>query len=152
MAIANDVKLGKNVKIPYPDMVNLYGCELGNNVFVGPFVEIQKGVKIGSGSRISSHTFICEGVSIGKKVFVAHGVMFINDKFSDSKNLKDWKMRKTIIEDNVRIGSNATLLPVKIGRGCIIGAGAVVVKNVPEKSIVVGNPGKVIRKFEKIKK
>lgn len=147
MAISNDVKLGKNVKIPYPEMVNLYGCDLGNKVFVGPFVEIQHGVKVGSGSRISSHSFICEGVTIGKKVFIAHGVMFINDKFSDSKNLKDWKMRKTVIEDNVRIGSNVTILPVKIGKGSIIGAGAVVVKNVPEKSIIVGNPGKVIRKI-----
>jgi acetyltransferase-like isoleucine patch superfamily enzyme len=149
MAIASDVKIGKNVKIPYPDMVNLYGCVLGDNVFIGPFVEIQRGVTIGSGSRISSHTFICEGVTIGKKVFVAHGVMFINDKFSDSKGLKDWKMRKTVIEDNVRIGSNATLLPVKIGKGSIIGAGAVVVKNVPDKSVVVGNPGVNINKKSK---
>lgn len=148
MPIASDVKLGKNVKIPYPDMVNLYGCELGDNVFIGPFVEIQKGVKVGKGCRIGSHTFICEGVKIGQKVLIAHGVMFINDKFSDSKKMgKGWILHKTKIEDNVRIGSNVTILPVRVGKGSIIGAGSVVVKNVPDKSIVVGNPGKVTRKI-----
>ncbi|KKU10942.1 MAG: N-acetylglucosamine-1-phosphate uridylyltransferase/acetyltransferase, partial [Candidatus Woesebacteria bacterium GW2011_GWB1_45_5] len=112
MAIAKNVKLGRGVKIPFPDLVNLYGCTLGANVFVGPFVEIQKGVRIGNSSRISSHTFLCEGVVVGKKVFIAHGVMFINDKFADAKG-KKWKLRKTYIEDGVRIGSNATVLPVR---------------------------------------
>jgi len=143
MAIAKNVKLGRGVKIPFPDLVNLYGCTLGANVFVGPFVEIQKGVRIGNSSRISSHTFLCEGVVVGKKVFIAHGVMFINDKFADAKG-KKWKLRKTYIEDGVRIGSNATVLPVRIGKSSIIGAGAVVTKNVPPKSVVVGNPAKII--------
>lgn len=150
MPIRNDTKLGKLVKIPFPDLVNIYGCKLGDKVFVGPFVEIQKGVKIGNGSRISSHSFICEGVTIGKKVFVAHGVVFINDKFSDSKSMGEgWKLRKICIEDNVRIGSNATILPVRVGKGSIVGAGAVVTKNVPENSIVVGNPAEIIGKTKK---
>jgi acetyltransferase-like isoleucine patch superfamily enzyme len=142
MSIKSDVKKGKGVKIPFPKLVNLYGCRLGPGVFIGPFVEIQKGVIIGDKSRISSHSFICEGVEIGKDVFVAHGVMFINDRFSDSKKMGSWKLRKTIVEDGVRIGSNATILPVRIGKGSIIGAGAVVTKNVPPNSIVKGNPAK----------
>lgn len=149
MPITNDVRLGKNVKIPFIGMVNLYGCKLGNDVFVGPFVEIQKGVIIGNKSRISSHSFICEGVTLGEKVFIAHGVMFINDKFSDSKNLSDWKIRKTIIGDNVRVGSNVTILPVKIGNNSIIGAGSVVTKNIPANSIVAGVPARVISKIKK---
>lgn len=149
MPITKDVKIGKKVKIPFPDLVNLYGCKLGDNVFVGPFVEIQKGAKVGRNSRISSHSFICEGVTIGKKVFVAHGVMFINDKFSDSKKNKNWVLRKTVVGDNVRIGSNATILPVKIGKNSIIGAGAVVTKNVSPGTIVVGNPARVLDKIKK---
>lgn len=144
MPITN-VKLGKNVKIPFPDLVNLYDCTLSDGVFVGPFVEIQKGAKVGAGSRISSHSFVCEGVTIGKKVLVAHGVMFINDKFSDSKKMgKGWVLRKTRIGDNVRIGSNATILPVRIGKGAIIGAGAVVAKNVQPRSVVAGNPAEAL--------
>lgn len=149
MPINPDVKLGKNIKIPYPDLVNLYGCKLGDETFVGPFVEIQKGVVIGKKTRIGSHSFICEGVTIGKEVFVAHGVMFINDKFSDSKGYSDWKMRKTEICDKVRIGSNATILPVKVGEGAIIGAGAVVTKDVLPYSIVVGVPAKEMGKIKK---
>jgi len=143
MPIAKNVKIGRGVKIPFPELVNLYGCSLGANVFVGPFVEIQKGARVGNGSRISSHSFICEGVTVGKKVFVAHGVMFINDKLSDARG-KEWKLRKTYVADGVKIGSNATILPVKIGKGSIIGAGAVVTKNVPPKSVVVGNPAQII--------
>jgi acetyltransferase-like isoleucine patch superfamily enzyme len=143
MPIKSDVKKGKGVKIPFPKLVNLYGCRLGKQVFVGPFVEIQKGVVIGEKSRVSSHSFICEGVEIGKEVFIAHGVMFINDKFSDSKKTgRGWKLRKTIVGDGVRIGSNATIFPVRIGKKSIIGAGAVVTKNVPPNSIVKGNPAK----------
>lgn len=143
MPIAKDVKLGKRVKIPFPELVNLYGCRLGDGVFIGPFVEIQKGVRIGNSSRISSHSFICEGVTIGEKAFVAHGVMFINDKFRDAKG-KKWKLRKTYVADGVKIGSNATILPVHIGKKAIIGAGAVVTKDVPPKSVVVGNPAREI--------
>lgn len=141
MPIKNDVHLGKDVKIPYPRLVNLYGCFLGEGVFIGPFVEIQSGVTVGKKSRISSHSFICEGVEIGEEVFVAHGVMFINDRFSDAKGRR-WTLRKTTVGDGVKIGSNATILPVKIGAGAIIGAGAVVTKNVAPRSIVKGNPAK----------
>ncbi len=142
-----DVTKGKDVKVPLPEMVNMYGCTLGDGVFIGPFVEIQKGVSIGDRSRISSHTFVCEGVVIGKDCFVAHGVMFINDLFDwpDGDKTK-WTMRKTIVGDRVSIGSNATILPVNIGNNVIIGAGAVVVKDVPEGVVVVGNPARIIKK------
>lgn len=143
MPVAKDVKKSKGVKIPHPDLVNLYGCILGENVFVGPFVEIQKGVVIGKNSRISSHSFVCEGVKIGEDVFVAHSVVFINDKF-DSKTIREWKMRKTVVGNNVRIGSNVSILPVKIGDGAVIGAGSVVTKDVPANAVVAGNPAKTI--------
>lgn len=134
----NNVKMGENVKIS--PMVNLYGCELGDNCFIGPFVEIQSDVKIGNNTRISSHSFICEGVKIGKNVFVAHGVMFVNDKFTEKRD--DWVLRTTQIGDNVRIGSNATIMPVKIGNNVVIGAGAVVTKDIPDNIVVKGNPAK----------
>lgn len=133
-----DVAVGKNVTIsPY---TNLYGCELGDNVFVGPFVEIQSNVKIGKGTRVSSHSFICSSVEIGEDCFIAHGVMFTNDKFTEGR--EDWIERKTVIGNNVRIGSNATILPVSIGDGAVIGAGAVVTKDVPAGKVVKGNPAK----------
>lgn len=132
------LKWGENVKIS--PMVNLYGCELGDNCFIGPFVEIQSDVKIGNNTRISSHSFICEGVKIGKNVFVAHGVMFVNDKFTEERD--DWVLRTTQIGDNVRIGSNATIMPVKIGNNVVIGAGAVVTKDIPDNIVVKGNPAK----------
>ena len=134
----NNVKMGENVKIS--PMVNLYGCELGDNCFIGPFVEIQSDVKIGNNTRISSHSFICEGVKIGKNVFVAHGVMFVNDKFTEERD--DWVLHTTQIGDNVRIGSNATIMPVKIGNNVVIGAGAVVTKDIPDNIVVKGNPAK----------
>lgn len=149
MPIGKEVEFAEGVKILYPELVNLYGCNLGKNVFVGPFVEIQKGVVIGENTRISSHSFICEGVTIGHDVFVAHGVMFINDLFSDSTGPQDWKMKYTEVGDNVRIGSNATILPVKIGEHAIIGAGTVVTHNVPPWTIFAGNPGRVLRKIQK---
>ena len=135
-------KFGENVTIIQPS--NMYGCELSDDVFVGPFVEIQKNVKVGKGTRISSHSFICEGVEIGERVFIAHGVMFVNDLF-DSENISNWIMKSTKIGNNVRIGSNATILPVEIGENSIIGAGAVITKNVPSNTIVAGNPAKIIR-------
>lgn len=119
---------------------NLYGCLIQEHSFVGPFVEIQKNVFIGKHCRISSHTFICEGVEISDNVFVGHGVVFTNDIFTDSESVKDWKLKKTTIGKGTRIGSNATILPVHIGENCIIGAGAVVTKNVPNNTIVKGNP------------
>lgn len=147
MPINNQVKFGKEVKIPYPDLVNLYGCVLKKNSFIGPFVEIQKGVKVGENTRIGSHTFICEGVSIGKNVLVAHGVMFINDLFDSQA--KDWTLRATVVENNVRIGSNATILPVRIGRNAIVGAGSVVTNDVPAWSVVAGNPARIIKLLKK---
>ena len=141
-----EVKFGKNCKIIDP--VNLYECELGDNVFVGPFVEITKGVKIGDNTRISSHSFICEFVTIGKDCFIAHGVMFTNDLFKDGKIINDPKRwHKTDIADNVIIGSNATILPVKISSNIVIGAGAVVTKDLKIEGTYAGNPAKLIREF-----
>jgi acetyltransferase-like isoleucine patch superfamily enzyme len=138
----HEIKNLEKCNIPHPNLVNLYGCSLEENVFVGPFVEIQKNSKIGKNSRISSHTFICEGVEIGDDCFIAHGVMFTNDTFTDSNSTQDWKLKKTKIGNRVRIGSNATILPVTIGDDVIIGAGSVVTKDVPPNSIVKGNPAK----------
>ncbi len=140
------VKFGKNCKIVEP--VNLYECNLSDNVFVGPFVEITKGVKIGKNTRISSHSFICELVTIGQNCFIGHGVMFTNDLFKNGKlggNVKNWK--KTNIGNNVLIGSNSTILPVKIGDNIVIGAGSVVTKNLIKRGIYAGNPAKFLRKI-----
>ena len=139
-----NVKFGKNVHIVKPS--NIYGSELGDNVFVGPFVEIQKNTKIGNATRIQSHTFICELVEIGDDCFIGHGVMFINDKFTDggpSKGDKS-KWQSTKIEPNVYIGSNSTILPVTICSNVVIGAGSVVTKNIIEPGKYAGNPAKKI--------
>jgi len=130
------------VTISHPNLVNIYGSVIDESVFVGPFVEIQRGVVIGKNTRISSHSFICEGVTIGEECFIGHGVMFTNDLFSDSDSIKEWKMKRTCIGDRVRIGSNCTILPVTIGDDVIIGAGSVVTKDVPSGSIVKGNPAR----------
>lgn len=142
----NNCKLGENVKIIEP--VNLYGCVIGTNCFIGPFVEIQKNVIIGEGTRVQSHCFICDGVTIGKHCFIGHGTTFTNDLFVDSPNFESWIKRETSIGNDVRIGSNVTLLPVIVGDNTIIGAGAVVTKNVPANCVVAGNPAKTIRKLE----
>ena len=134
-----DVEFGERVTIVQPS--NTYGCRLGDDVFVGPFVEIQKGVSIGTRTRIQSHTFICEGVNIGEDCFVAHGVMFVNDLFKEgnpSRNPDDWN--QTRVGHRVSIGSGATILPVSICDGAVIGAGAVVTKNIDRPGIYVGNP------------
>lgn len=139
-----DVRAGKGTVIW--NYTNLYGCTLGEFCMIGAFVEIQQGVTIGDRTRIQSHSFICEKVAIGKDCFIAHGVMFINDAFRDGRPAPDaagWE--KTILEDQVSIGSNATILPVRIGRGAVIGAGAVVTHDVPAGAIVVGNPARVLR-------
>lgn len=141
------VQFGKNVTIVEP--VNIYECFLGDNSFVGPFVEIQKGVIIGKNVRIQSHTFICELVSIGNDCNIAHGVMFINDNYADGGPAKGDKSvwKETIISNNVSIGSNATILPVKICEKAVIGAGSVVTRDINIPGIYAGNPAKLIRKL-----
>jgi len=143
--IADDVIFGDNVKVVEP--VNLYGCAIGSQSFVGPFVEIQKNVKIGERTKIQSHTFICEFVTIGNDCFVGHGVMFINDLFSEGGpaggDSSKWK--KTNIGNHVSIGSNATILPVSICDDVVIGAGAVVTKDILQPGVYAGNPARKIR-------
>jgi acetyltransferase-like isoleucine patch superfamily enzyme len=145
------VKVGENVKIF--KFVNLYGCQIGDNTKIGSFVEIQKGVEIGKNCKISSHTFICEGVKIGNGVIVGHNVSFINDIYPRATTQEgvlqteaDWQMAETIIEDGASIGTGATILGgIRIGKNAMVGAGAVVTKNVPENAVVVGNPAKIIK-------
>lgn len=141
-----NVSFGEGVKVVEP--VNIYGCTIGDGCFVGPFVEIQKDVTIGKRTKVQSHSFICELVDIGNDCFVGHGVMFINDLFEDGKpaggDKNKWK--STSIGNNVSIGSNATILPVSICDSVVIGAGAVVTKNITEPGVYVGNPAKKINK------
>jgi acetyltransferase-like isoleucine patch superfamily enzyme len=143
--IKEDVLFGDNVKVISP--VNLYGCSIADNCFIGPFVEIQKDVTIGANTKVQSHTFICELVTIGQDCFIGHGVMFINDLFSTGgpANGDKTKWKSTTIGNNVSIGSNATILPVSICDNVVIGAGAVVTKNISEKGIYAGNPAKKIK-------
>lgn len=140
-----NVSFGEQVTIVQP--VNLYGCIIGSNSFIGPFVEVQKNVTIGSGCKIQSHSFICELVTIGNNCFIGHGVMFINDVFKDGEpadgDASKWK--PTSIGNHVSIGSNATILPVKICDYTVIGAGAVVTKDILEPGVYAGNPAKKIR-------
>ncbi len=140
-----DVTFGADVTVVEP--VNLYGCVLGDGVFVGPFVEIQRGARIGARTRVQSHSFVCELVTIGDDCFVAHGVMFINDTFATggpAKGRKDlW--RDTVVGNRVSIGSNATILPVRIADDIVIGAGAVVTKDLVKPGIYVGNPARWLR-------
>ncbi len=151
--IVSDVKLGQNVVLN--DFINLYGCTIGDGTKIGPFVEIQKNAVIGKNCKISSHTFICEGVTIEDGVFIGHGVMFTNDRYprstGESGGLQteaDWVVIPTKVKKNASIGSNASILcGVTIGESSIVGAGSVVVKDIPENVIVAGNPAKVIRKL-----
>jgi acetyltransferase-like isoleucine patch superfamily enzyme len=140
-----DVQFGENVKVVQP--VNLYGCHIGEGTFIGPFVEIQKNVKVGANCKIQSHSFICELVTLGSNCFVGHGVMFINDLFEGGKpaggDSSKWK--PTNIGNHVSIGSNATILPVSICDDVVIGAGAVVTKNIDKPGIYAGNPAKIIK-------
>lgn len=140
-----DVIFGQDVTVVQP--VNLYGCKIGSNTFVGPFVEIQKTVTIGEGCKIQSHSFICEMVHIGNGCFIGHGVMFINDLFAEGGPAQGNKAlwRETHLGDNVSIGSNATILPVRICSDVVIGAGAVVTKDIDEPGVYAGNPAKKIR-------
>lgn len=137
---------GKNCKIIEP--VNIYGSKIGNNVFIGPFVEIQKNSRIGSGSRIQSHSFVCEKVTIGKKCFISHGVMFTNDLMRSGKIQRNPRLfKKTKIGDRVIIGSNSTILPVNISNNIVVGAGSVVTKDLKIKGIYAGSPAKLIRRL-----
>lgn len=140
-----DVTMGTGVTITEP--ANLYGCALGDDVFVGPFVEIQKQVSIGARTRVQSHSFICEFVTIGTDCFVGHGVMFINDTFASGGPARGdrSKWRSTNIGDGVSIGSNATIMPVSICSGAVIGAGAVVTRDINEPGIYAGNPARKLR-------
>jgi UDP-2-acetamido-3-amino-2,3-dideoxy-glucuronate N-acetyltransferase len=151
--IADNVKLGKEVKIY--EFVNLYGCEIGDHTKIGTFVEVQKGVKIGKNCKISSHTFICEGVTLEDNVFIGHNVTFINDLYpratTEDGNLQteeDWFCIPTLVKRGASIGSSATLLGgITVGENAIVGAGSVVTKDVPPRTIVAGNPARIIREI-----
>lgn len=157
-SIAPDVKLGKGVKLS--KFINLYGCEIGDETKIGAFVEIQKNARIGRRCKISSHTFICEGVEIGDSVFIGHGVTFINDSYPRAtaaggalQTEADWKVEKTVVEKGASIGSGATILSnLTIGENAIVGAGSVVTKNVPANAIVAGNPARVLRSVNEAKR
>ena len=150
--VKSDVQLGDGVVIYHPDLVNLYGCKVGDGTKIGSFVEIQKGVNIGAQCKISSHTFVCEGVDIEDGVFIGHGVMFTNDVYPKAVNTDgslqteaDWHVVKTLVKTRASIGSNATVLcGITIGEGALIGAGAVVTRDIPDFAIVAGVPAKVI--------
>jgi acetyltransferase-like isoleucine patch superfamily enzyme len=151
LSITPDVKLGENVKLSR--FINLYGCEIGDNTKIGAFVEVQKNAKIGKNCKISSHTFVCEGVTIEDQVFVGHSVAFINDSYpravSDDGRLQtesDWRVENTLVKKGASIGSGCTILAnVTIGENALVGAGSVVTKDVPPNTIVAGNPARVLR-------
>ena len=152
LCVATDVKLGRGVKLS--KFINLYGCEVGDGTRIGAFVEVQKNAKIGKRCKISSHTFICEGVTIEDEVFIGHGVTFINDKFpratNDAGQLQtetDWKPVPTTVKRGASVGSGATILcGITIGERATVGAGSVVTKDVPDRATVAGNPARVLRK------
>jgi len=152
--VADDVKLGANVRLS--KFINLYGCEIGDETKIGAFVEIQKNASVGKRCKISSHTFICEGVLIEDNVFIGHGVTFINDSYPRATTLEgnlqteaDWKIERTVIKKGASIGSGTTILcNTNIGENAIVGAGSVVTKDVPPNAIVAGNPAKVLRYIE----
>lgn len=151
MPIAPNVQLGENVQIHHPELVNLYGCSIGDDTKIGAFVEIQKGAVVGARCKISSHTFICEGVAIEDEAFIGHGVMFINDRYPRATNdgtlqtEADWKVIETFVKRGASIGSGAVILcGITIGKKALIGAGAVVTHNVPDNGIVAGVPARLV--------
>jgi len=152
MPVADDVSLGSMVEIAHPELVNIYGCAIGDGTKIGPFTEIQKNAIIGSRCKISSHTFVCEGVMIEDEVFVGHGVVFTNDLYPRAttgegvlQTDRDWSVVRTTVRSHASIGSNSTILAgVTIGKGAIVGAGSVITKDIPEFSIAVGNPSRTI--------
>lgn len=154
MKISEDVKLGKNVR--FSGYSNLYGCEIGDDCGIGPFVEIQKDAKLGRAVKVQSHSFICSGVTIEDEAFIGHGVMFINDRFPRAANPdgspkkdSDWICEKTLVSKKASIGSNSTIMcGVTIGEGAVVGAGSVVVEDVPARAVVAGNPAKILRTLE----
>jgi acetyltransferase-like isoleucine patch superfamily enzyme len=152
VSIAPSVKLGVNVKLS--KFINLYGCEIGDETKIGAFVEVQKNATIGKRCKISSHTFVCEGVTIEDNVFIGHGVMFINDTYPRAttdgqlQTEADWKVERTVVKKGASVGTGVTILAnVTIGENAIVGAGSVVTKDVPANTIVVGNPAKVLRQI-----
>jgi len=152
MPVESDVRLGSGVIIFHPELVNLYGCQIGDGTRIGTFVEIQKNALIGKNCKISSHSFICEGVEIEDEVFIGHGVKFINDLYPRATTAEgslqgnaDWRVLRTVVRARASVGSNATILPnLSIGRGAMIGAAALVVADVPDHAIVAGAPARVI--------
>lgn len=147
--IDDNVRLGQNVRIFAPDLVNIFGCEIGDNTFIGPFVEITRGVTIGRRCLIESHSFVCDSVIIEDDVFVGHGVMFTNDIYPRTDRHVIYK--KTVVRQFASIGTNSTIVGgVVIGEHAIIGAGAVVTRDVPDLSVAVGNPARVVRRFENL--
>jgi len=152
MAISENVVLGNGVQIFHPDLVNLYGCVIGDETKIGTYVEIQKGAHIGNRCKISSHSFVCEGVTIEDGVFIGHGVMFTNDAYPRAVNEDgslqeddDWQVIETRVKKRASIGSGATILPgITIGEAAMIGAGSVVTKDVPDHAIVAGNPARIL--------
>lgn len=143
-----EVEFGRNVRVIEP--VNLYGCRIGDDTFIGPFVEIQRGAKIGENCKIQSHAFICDLVSIGDNCFISHGVKFVNDPFSDGKPAEGdrSKYRNTVLGNRVSVGTNATILPVSICDDVVVGAGSVVTKDIEESGIYAGNPARKLRDIE----
>jgi acetyltransferase-like isoleucine patch superfamily enzyme len=152
MPISDTVRLGRNVAIPQPSLVNLYGCAIGDETKIGAFVEIQKNAAVGANCKISSHAFVCEGVTIDDGVFIGHGVMFINDRYpcatTEGGRLQteaDWAVEATHVKRSASIGSNATIVSgVTVGVGALVGAGAVVTQDVPDYAVVVGVPARVV--------